>query len=65
MRKRYFVPHLANIDEHVDGENYLSRTVYEPDDSPFETGILDADGRMIMASYQIGPIGFIRFADDD
>lgn len=57
--KRYFVkPSLANINEEIDAENYLSRTVFEPDNTPFETGVLDADGRMIMASYGLGPIGF-------
>lgn len=65
--KRYFVKpcRLANINDEVDGENYLSRTVYEPDGTPFETGILDANGRMIMASYSLGPIGFIQFAPTD
>ena len=59
--KRYFVKpsRAANIHEEVDAENYLSRTVFEPDDTPFETGVLDADGRMIMASYSLGPIGFL------
>lgn len=61
--KRYFVqprnaPRLANIHEEPDAENYLARTVYEPDYTPFETGVLDAEGRMIMASYEMGPIGF-------
>jgi hypothetical protein len=58
--KRYFVqrPRLANIDEHVDGENYLARTVYETEYEPFETGILDADGKMIMAQYEKPEIGF-------
>ena len=58
--KRYFIKpsRLANINEEIDGENYLSRTVYEPDDTPFETGVLDAEGRMIMAQHCISRIGF-------
>lgn len=62
--KRYFVKpdfqpvRLAHIHDEVDAENYLARTVYEPDYAPFETGVLDAEGRMIMAHFEMAPIGF-------
>lgn len=68
--KRYFIkprshPRLANIHEEPDAENYLARTVFEPDDSPIETGALDADGRMIVYTVRIGPIGFITSPEDE
>jgi len=68
--KRYFVRpakalRLASIDGEVDAENYLARTVYEPDADPIESGILDAEGRMIVYQYRIGPIGFITNLEDE
>ena len=66
MKKRYFVKpaRLANIHEEPDAENYLARTVFEPDDSPIESGVLDADGRMIVYTLAIGPIGFVTRDED-
>lgn len=57
--KRYFVrPKSASIHEEPDGENYLARTVYEIEHEPYETGVLDADGQMIVAQYEKPEIGF-------
>ena len=61
--KRYSVrkqnpTRLAHYEDGPDAENYLARTIFEPDDTPIETGILDADGRMIVYMMSIGPIGF-------
>ena len=59
--KRYFTrPRLADIDAEPDAENYLARTVYEPDDTPYETGILDAQGNKIFAAIRMDQIGFVR-----
>lgn len=63
MRRDYVV-RSARIDEEVDGENYLSRTVYEPEEL-FDIGILDSDGNRVMARRRIDPIGFVRWGHDD
>jgi hypothetical protein len=58
--KRYFIGkvRLADYDDGPDAEDYLSRTIYVPDETPYETGILDAQGNMILAQVRIDPIGF-------
>ena len=59
--KRYFTrPRLADYDSGPDAENYLSRTVYEPDQTPYETGIFDAAGNMMYAQVIFDQIGFVR-----
>lgn len=60
MRRDYVTRRCADIDENPDGENYLSRTVYEPEEL-IDIGILDADGNKVMARQRIDPIGFIRW----
>jgi len=60
MRRYITLPHkpkAAIIDEELDGENYLSRTVFEPDDSPMDTGLLDSHGNPLYAVYSRQPIG--------
>jgi hypothetical protein len=52
-------PRLADIDENVDGENYLGRTVYE-DFELIDTGLIDEGGNKIMAHEKMDQIGFIR-----
>lgn len=61
MRREYVI-RSARIDEEIDGENYLARTVYEPEEL-FDIGILDSDGNKVMARRRLDPIGFIRWAD--
>jgi hypothetical protein len=56
--KRYFV-------RPAKPPRLLARTVYEPDADPIESGILDAEGRMIVYQYRIGPIGFITNLEDE
>ncbi len=60
--KRYFIkPRMERLDGfEIDPENYLARTVYEQDDTPFATGVLDRDGNMIMAAVCMDQIGFVR-----
>lgn len=38
-------------------------TVYEPDDRPRPTGLLDHHGNELMAVDEREPIGFMRFRD--
>lgn len=66
MMRRYVTmrrPRLAAMDNDPDAEDYLSRTVYEPDDAPQPTGLLDAQGNELYAINEMDPIGFIRFRD--
>ena len=37
------------------------RTVYEPEDQPIKTGILDADGNPIMRRAERASVGYLRF----
>lgn len=60
----YVVRRAAKIDEEVDGENYLSRTVYEPEEL-IDIGVLDSDGNKVMARRRLDPIGFIRWKERD
>ena len=62
MRRDYVTRRSANIDEEPDAENYLARTVYDPEEL-IDIGILDADGNKVMARLKIDPIGFIRWGD--
>lgn len=61
MRRDYII-RSAKIDEEVDAENYLARTVYESEEL-IDIGIVDSDGNKVMARRRIDPIGFVRWAD--
>ena len=61
MRREY-VRRLARIDEEIDGENYLGRTVYE-DHELIDIGLLDSEGNKLMVRKRLDPIGFIRWGD--
>lgn len=50
----------GNIDENLNGEDYLARTVYE-DFELVDTGVLDADGNPVKAHERMDPVGFIRW----
>ena len=50
---------LADADGEPDAENYLARTVYEPEPQIIETGLLDSQGQPIYAIEAMGPIGFV------
>lgn len=59
--KRYLIanrPVAADIDSEPDGEDYLGRTVFEPEPQPIGTGLLDAQGVPIYAVHEPRPIGF-------
>lgn len=61
MSKTYFVrPRGADIDQNVDAENYLARTVFE-DHELIDIGVMDKDGNQIMARKRLDPVGFIRW----
>jgi len=62
MRREYVSVRAAKIDEEVDGEQYLSRTVYEPEEL-IDIGILDSDGNKVMARRRLDQIGFVRWID--
>lgn len=59
MARDYIVRRSGDIDENVDGEQYLARTVYE-DHELIDIGIVDSAGNRIMARRRMDPIGFIR-----
>lgn len=62
MSRDYVIVRSAKIDEEVDAENYLSRTVYEPEEL-IDIGVLDSDGNRVMARRKMDPIGFVRWRD--
>jgi len=61
MRREYVSIRAAKIDENVDGEQYLARTVYEPEEL-IDIGILDSDGNKVMARRRL-EIGFVKWGD--
>ncbi len=38
----------------------MAHTVFEPDSSPRETGLLDAHGNKLYSISEMDPIGFVR-----
>jgi hypothetical protein len=57
--KRYSIrPRSADYDIGPDGENYLSKVVFIEDVGPFDTGILDQHGNMIVMHLEPEPFGF-------
>lgn len=40
-------------------------TVYEPDNSPTDTGLVDHHGHAIMAVHEMEPIGFVALGEAD
>lgn len=59
---RRYVTRFADIDNNVDAETYMSREVHEPDPSPRESGLLDAQGNKLYSVLELGPIGYVKFA---
>lgn len=55
-------PRLADIDYDPDAENYLSRTVYEPEPQAIRTGLLNAQGNDIYCVEERDPIGFVNWS---
>lgn len=62
MARSYVRVRAGNIDEPVDAENYLARTVFESHEL-VDIGILDEDGNKIMAHEMMDQIGFIRWQE--
>lgn len=63
MAREYVVQRrAANIDENVNGEDYLARTVHE-DHELIDIGVMDAQGNRIMARRRMDPIGFVRWPE--
>jgi hypothetical protein len=60
MARDYVIRRCASIDETVDAERYLARTVHEAEEL-IDIGVLDAAGNKIMARQKMDPIGFVRF----
>lgn len=59
QREYVILRRMADIDENVNGEEYLARTVYE-DRELVDIGLLDADGNAIMVHKKMDQVGFIR-----
>lgn len=60
MPRHYFSKRKSgDIDQEVDGENYLARTVYEEREL-IDIGVMDAEGNPIMAMERMNPIGFVH-----
>lgn len=47
----------------TDAQEYLARTVHEPEPRMVNTGLLFPDGSPIMAYEATGPIGFVHFEE--
>jgi len=61
VREYITIRRLADIDQTIDGEQYLARTIIEQDPELIDIGVLDPDGNKIMARQKMNQIGFIRF----
>ena len=63
MAKRYLTRSIrsGDIDENLNAECYLARTVFETDPTPYQTGILDPFGEPLWAVIESDPIGYVRF----
>jgi hypothetical protein len=62
MARDYIIRRMADIDENVNGEDYLGRTVYEEHEL-IDIGIVDQNGDKIMARKRMDQIGFVRFPE--
>lgn len=51
---------MDDIVVRVDGENYLAKTVYEPDEY-IDIGLLDEFGNKLVVRRRRNPIGFVHF----
>lgn len=66
MTRRYVTlhrPRLADWYDGPDAEDYLSRTVYETESTPQQTGLYDCDGNELYSLIEKDPIGFVRWDD--
>lgn len=57
--KDYVIHRAANIDEPVNAEDYLARTVHEHE--LIDIGVMDAEGNKIIARRRMDSIGYVRF----
>jgi hypothetical protein len=64
VARDYVIRRMAHIDENIDGEDYLGRTVYE-DHELIDIGVLDGNGNRIMARKKSDPVGFVRWRAHD
>lgn len=62
-RKRYFTKARWSSQLDEDVPDLPALTVYESDPTPIPTGLLDASGEPLYCTYEIDPIGFVRFED--
>lgn len=73
MRRRYFsVPkqwydwgHEAVEDSDCRATEFIPRSVFEKEDGPIFSGLLDKDGQRIMYEDSMEPIGFVRFGEEE
>lgn len=62
--KRYVTlrrPRSQDINTEPDAEQYLARTVFEADPTPYQTGLLDAFGEPLWAVIESDQVGFVRW----
>lgn len=62
-RKRYFTKARWSSQLEEDVPELPALTVYERDPDPVPTGLLDASGEPLYCTFEIDPIGFVRFED--
>lgn len=53
----------AEWEEVATASDYLARTVFEADPTPYQTGLLDAFGEPLWAVIESDPVGFVRWTD--
>jgi hypothetical protein len=59
---RRYVTVAGDWSDDANGADHLARTVYEPEDRPLDTGLLDRHGNKIFAVSSREPVGFVRFS---
>lgn len=52
---------VAGMYDDPDAENYLARTIYQPEPQAIKTGLLDAQGNDIYMIEENDPIGYVRW----
>jgi hypothetical protein len=58
--KRFVTRSATLWDHYLNAEDYLGKTVFEPDPTPRPTGLLDAGGNKICVVEELDQIGFVR-----
>lgn len=62
MRRDYVIRRAGDIDQNVDAEKYLARTVHEEIDL-IDIGLLDCEGNKVLVRKRMDPIGYVRWRE--